>query len=164
MTPLHLPWLPAALPDFTAACRTLRSTQPFDAAAFRRLATLRLNLQQLTTLARALPKTVAEMPAGALRLSVLSNATTDLLTPAIAATAPRHDLWFEVRAGAFGTYAQEVMDLASQTHQWHPDLALLALDYRAFDLRVCAGDEAQANGRVEAAINSLFGLATMMQR
>ena len=163
MDSLELPWLPAADPDFAAAVRALRAAPAFDAATFRRLATARLTLQQLTSLARALPRQFDDLPTDRLRLRVLSNATTDLLLPALAATAPRHGIWLSASAGAFGTHVQEALDAQSETHRLRPDAVLLALDHRAIDLLPCPGNQSLAQTRVDAAVAQLMNLVAALQ-
>lgn len=158
-----LPWLPPPAADFGAACKALRRAAGPDPAAVRRLATASLDLQQLTALARCLPASVAGMPAGAWRLAVLSNATTDLLLPAVAATGPRHGVWLELRAPAFGTHAQEAMDPGSATRQWQPDAVWLAIDNHGVDLRPCPGQAEQAQQRVDAACDELQAMARALQ-
>ena len=158
-----LPWLPLPAADFGASCRALRRAGALDPAAVRRLATACLDLQQLTLLARCLPATVAELPAGAWRMAVLSNTTTDLLLPAVAATAPRHGVWLELRAPPFGTHAQEAMDPGSDTRRWQPDCVWLAIDHHGIDLRPCAGQAALAQQRVDAAVADLLAMARAAQ-
>ena len=159
---LGLPWLPEPAPDFALQVRTLRAA--FDSAAFRRLATARLNLQQLNSLARALPRQFEDLPTDRLHLRVLANSTVDLLLPALAATAPRHGIWLATSTSAFGTHVQEALDPSSETHRLRPDAVLLALDHRAFDLSPCPGDERLAQQRVDAAIAHLWALAAAVQK
>jgi FkbH-like protein len=159
-----LPWLPLPPADFSAAVRALRSASTPDWPALRRLATARLTLQQLTTLSRALPTDLNQLPPGALKLSVLSNATTDLLLPALAATAPRHDVWITAKAAPFGNYLQETVDARSGTNQWRPDAVLMVLDHRAFDFRPCPGESQAAADQVSAAVNLLLGLVMSLQQ
>ncbi len=164
MDSLALPWLPPLQPSFSDEVRALRQAPVFDPAVFRRLATARLGLQQLTSLARALPKPEQPQPADSLRLHILSNATADLLLPALAATAPRHGIWLQVTTSAFGTYLQEALDPDSATHRARPDLLLLALDHRAIDLPACPGNAELAQQRVDAAIAQLLQLAGALRR
>lgn len=160
----ELPWLPPAASSFSAAVRALRDAPTPEWPALRRLATAKLTLQQLTTLSRAIPAEVDQLPTGALKVSVLSNATAELLVPALAATAPRHDIWLALQAAPFGTYWQQAVDATSQTHQWRPDAVLLSLDHRAFDFRPCPGDASAASEQAEAALGRLLGLVAGLQQ
>lgn len=164
MDSLDLPWLVPAAADFNSAVRELRQARPLDTRAFKRLACTGLNLQQLTSLARALPRDRDELPSGHLALRVLSNATVDLLLPALCATAPRHALWLAASAPAFGTYAQEALDPQSDTHGDKGSAVLLALDHRAFDLRPSPGQADLAHSRVEFALSSLQRMAQSLQQ
>ena len=164
MNAFELSWLPEVASDFQASVRALRAAGGWDAATMRRLATSRLNLQQLTSLARALPQADEAMPGQVQRVSILSNATSDLLVPAVAATAARHDLWLRVQAPAFGTYAQEALDQKSTTQQWQPHFAVLALDHRAYDFSPCASNPVEAQVKVDLAIHGLADMVAGLQR
>jgi FkbH-like protein len=164
MDSLELPWLPPVANDFGQQVRALRQAQAFDAARFRKLATMRLNRLQLSTLARALPAADEAWPADRLRLRVLSNGTADFLLPALAATAPRHGLWLKPTTSAFGTYLQEALDPQSETHRSPSDVVLLALDHRAFDLIPTPGNLEAGRQRVDAALAQLQGMADALQR
>ena len=160
---IDLPWLPAPTPGFADAVRDLRAPEQWNAARMRALATSRLNLQQLSSLARALPSDDALLRADALRVTVLSNATPDLLLPAISATATRHDLWLRLRAPSYGTHMQEALDPASGTNRWHPHFVFLALDHRAHDLAPCPGNAALAEQRVTQALAHLGSMVASLQ-
>jgi FkbH-like protein len=164
MDSLNLPWLVPAAADFQASVRGLRQSPLLDTQAFRRLSSTSLNLQQLTALARALPRERRDWPKECLPLRVLSNATTDLLLPALSATAPRHALWLAASAPAFGTYAQEALDPQSATHIERDGAILLALDHRSFDLQPSLGQADLANSRVDLALDSLLGMASSLQQ
>jgi FkbH-like protein len=160
---IDLPWLPAPAANFADAVRALRVAGQWSASQMRALATARLNLQQLGSLARAIPADDSLLPAGAVRLSVLCNATADLLLPAIAATAARHDLWLRVRAPSFGTHVQEALDPASATNLWRPHFVFLALDHRAYDLAPCPGNAELAGQRVSQALAQLALMVRSLQ-
>jgi FkbH-like protein len=163
MAPTDLPWLPTPTPDFASQVRALRAPGGWTAKQMRALAMSALSLQQLSSLARAMPDDDALLPAEPLHLSVLSNATSDLLLPALVATAARHDLWLRVRAPAFGTHAQEALDPASDTNRQRPHAVLLALDHRAHDLSPCPGQAELAEQRVTQAVAQLAAMAAALQ-
>lgn len=109
-----LPWLPAPPADFRERCRTLSGAPGQVAAELQRLAGFRLNASQLDRLARTLDAVGgAEAFPACFRLGVLSDATTDLLLPALRASAARHGVWLEVGAAPFNQVAQTAFDPAS---------------------------------------------------
>ena len=156
---LDLPWLAPAPASFRDQVRALRQAPQPGIAALRRLATHRLDLSQLSLLARACTQAAGVGGAPALRLRLLSNATPDLAMSAIAGTAPRHGLLLTLSSGAFDNWRVEALDPASDTARLRPDFVLLALDWRAFDLVPCPGDPGLAEQRVRAALDQLLGAA-----
>ncbi|WP_051971399.1 HAD family hydrolase [Massilia sp. 9096] len=158
-----LPWLAAPAIDFRAQVRALRQQDSVDEAAIRRLATGALSLPQLELLARVVPKAALPQGAAPLKLALLSNATTDLLLPAIAASAPRHAIWIDPADAPFGAFVSEAFDPGSATHRRRNDVVVLALDYRAFDFAPCTGDLEQAEARVDGALQTLRQLVQAFQ-
>lgn len=150
-----LPWLPAPADDFRAQARALRQGDTADELAIRRLATTALTLPQLELLAKAVPKTVLPLGTTPIKLALLSNATTDLLLPAIVGSAPRHAIWIDAKDAPFGSFVNEAFDPQSETHQRRNDVVVLALDYRAFDFSPCTGDAERAAERVEQALQTV---------
>jgi FkbH-like protein len=155
----QLKWLPPVDEDFRTSVKSLRQVRPLDQAATRRLSTSRLDLSQLHTLARALAADVVGLCEGHIRMSILSNATTELIVPAIVATGPRHDLWLDVAAPEFGAFASEALNPKSATHSRRDEFVLLALDYRGLQLQACPGDPVRARQTVTDALNTLQALA-----
>jgi FkbH-like protein len=158
-----LPWLAAPAGDFRAQVRALRQQDSVDEAAIRKLATTALSLPQLELLARVVPKAALPLGAAPLKLALLSNATTDLLLPAIAASAPRHAIWIDPADAPFGAFVSEAFDPESATHRRRNEIVVLALDYRAFDFTPCNGDADQAAARVEGALQTLRQLVRAFQ-
>lgn len=161
MNSLDLPWLPAAPEDFRAQLRRCReSIEAGDepASTLRGLATTRLNLTQLHSLSKLVRPAV-----GALKLAVLSNGSTELLAPALASTALRHDLVLDVQTAPFGLHVQEALDPASATRARGNDFVLLALDHRAFGLQAVPGDEAAARRAVELVLQALHDMVAGLQ-
>ncbi len=64
---------------------------------------------------------------------MVSNATMDLMIPAMVVAALRHGVYLSVISADFGQVAQEAFDAQSMLNQSQLDYVLLALDYRAFD-------------------------------
>lgn len=158
-----LPWLPAAADDFRAQVRALRQSDTVDERAIRKLATAALTLPQLEMLAKAVPKAALPLGTAPVKLALLSNATTDLLIPAIVGSALRHAVWIDAQDAPFGSFVSEAFDPNSQTHQRRNDVVVLALDYRAFDFTPCPGDLERANERVDQAVQTVRQLAQAFQ-
>jgi FkbH-like protein len=164
MDTVALPWLPEAPPTFSSDVRTLRRSGAVAFAELKRLATARLNVGQLSVLSRACQSLVDRGTTPLLRLRVLSNATMDLVVPALIATAPRHGFLLGACTGAFGSWASEALDQNSQTRSQSFDAVLLALDRYAFDLAPCPGDAALAERRVRAALEEVLTAAAAVQQ
>lgn len=154
MNLLELPWLPPAPSSFRTDLKQVRDAAAPDLAGLRRLAAHSLNLTQLTALARALPAPT-QPPLPWLKLGILSNATVDLLPPAIQASGIRHDLWLQVHTSSYGSFMQDAIDPASALNQQHNHFVLLALDHRAFGIADCLDDAAAAQYLVDRALADL---------
>jgi FkbH-like protein len=61
---------------------------------------------------------------------LLSNATVDLLVPALIATAARHGIDLEIIQGGYDQTVQEVLSPDSKINQAKPDAVLVAIDHR----------------------------------
>jgi FkbH-like protein len=155
----ELPWLPPAADDFRARVRALRQNDQVDEREVRSLATAALTLPQLDMLARAVPKTALPLGTDWIRMSILSNATTDLVIPAVVGSAPRHAVWIDAVGAPFGSFVNEAFDPQSETHRRDNDVVVLALDHRAFDFAPCLGDAALATERVDQAVQTVAQLA-----
>jgi FkbH-like protein len=131
--PLMLNWLPVA-PDFRQ--RLQAATGATDPAAriesLAALAQHRLGLVETLQLDKALGEFPAEAPSGfsMVRIALLCASTVDHLLPAIRVAGLRHRLLFDVYAGAFGQYRQEILDPASPLYRFKPHLVLLSIGGR----------------------------------
>lgn len=149
-----LPWLPPAPSALRSIVRALPDGPSWEVAV-RALATSRLNLTQLHTLAKAIVVAKAPEAGSWLKVAILSNGTTELLKPAVIATGPRHDLWLDISTGPFGAFMQEALDPGSGTNSRRNDFVVLALDHRAFNLSPSPGDPHRAEQTVDAAFDAL---------
>lgn len=125
----NLPWLPAAPEAFRSALAEAKG-----AADLARLAGHALSEPQLARLAKAVARLDNIRPLSRFRLAVLSNATTELLLPALVGTALRHGLALDVIAAPFDQAVQQALDPASPLHAFKPDAVLLAFDARGLGL------------------------------
>lgn len=131
-----LPWLPPAPDDFRVRCKALDAGPSPRGTALRRLANAALSLNQLTRLSRSVDvaRTAGDdlAPLRHVRLGLLSNATVDLLAPALTATALRYGLALEIVTTPFDQAMQQALDPNSEINRASPDVVFLALDHRAF--------------------------------
>lgn len=97
-----------------------------------------LDNNQLHSLAKAYAKVIAKRHGLSgltpIRLGILSNATVDLLVPAIIASGLRYGLAIEPIIPPFGQVVQAVTDPDSDLWTGRPDVVLLMLDYRGHGL------------------------------
>jgi len=154
--PSNLSWLLAAPDDFRLQVRALAG--PGSATHARRLASHRLNLNQLHMLGRALPGIIARDRLKTTKLGVLSNATTDLILPAFAVSALRHGVWLENVGTAFDQAVQQAVDPSSDINRARCDFVLLALDHRGLSLLPAPGDPERARRLVENALQLIDAL------
>jgi FkbH-like protein len=131
----QLSWLPEPPDDFRVRCRALAKAEDSWVRDVRFLASHRLDSPQLVQLARAIAKAPAQTP-GLMRfkLGLLSNATTDLIAPCLAASAARHGLLLEVIHTPFDQAVQQAMDPDSRLNRSAPNAVVLAVDSRALPL------------------------------
>lgn len=158
-----LPWLPMPADDFRTRVRALRQDETVDEAEVRKLATLALKQPQLELLAKAVPKVKLAAGTNWLKLSVLSNATVDLMLPAIVATAPRHGIWIDAKGAPFNSFISEALNAESETHSRCNDVIVLALDYRAFDLSPCPGNAERSEELARTALQTVLQLVQAFQ-
>jgi FkbH-like protein len=152
-----LPWLPPAPADWRAQLDAAT-----DAAAFRRLATCRLNQAQVQQLGQAFTrfrKGGGEVTGLApVKLGLLSNATVSFLAQAIVGSGLRHGLAIEIIEAPYGQTAQQALDPSSAINQARCDLVLLALDHRGLPAQPSL-DEAANGQALETALEHLRSLA-----
>jgi FkbH-like protein len=149
----ELSWLSQPPVDYNARCRRLLDDQGDLGGAVRSLANHRLDENQLFRLSRAIAKAKGAHrslnPLSPFRLGLVSNATTDFLVPAIAATAARHGIAVEVISSEYGQVMQEVLSPESAIHGGRPDAVLLAIDHRWYPFHPCPGEIEQADAVVD---------------
>lgn len=163
MNSFELQWLAPVPDNFKAELRELREAPEWLAERVLRLANSRLNLTQLLSLAKLVDGSSRRSIRPRCKVAILSNASTDLLLPAVSATGLRHDLLLDVQTAPFGMFTQEALDPQSATNQRHNDFVLLALDHRAFGLRALPCDAAAATQAVDAALQSLTSLVSALR-
>jgi FkbH-like protein len=164
INPLYseLQWLPTAPADFSARVKAVKDLDDADGSLGRGLQSLTahgLNLNQLTKVAGAIAKAKAAgrslEPLVPFRLAVLSNATIDLVVPALVASAARHGIALEVIQPSYDQVAQEALTPDSTVNRARPDAVLFALDHRALPLKLALGDPDAAAATARGALGYL---------
>jgi FkbH-like protein len=159
----ELQWLPHAPAAFAETLKALGSSGDVLGNELQALALHALDLNQLTKMARAIDRARSNGkvldPLIPFRLAVLSNATIDLIVPALVASAARHGIALEVIQPSYDQVVQEALTPDSKVNRSRPDAVLLALDHRSLPLRLTPGDSESASAMVHGAIGYLQGLS-----
>lgn len=160
-----LPWLLKPADDFNNRCaRLLNHAAP--GAEVRLLANYALSINQSSRLYQTIqqfdPEKRAILSRNLIpfRLGIVSNATMDLMIPAMVTAALRNGIDLEVIAADFGQVAQEAFDPASKLNQSNLDAVLLALDYRAYSFFV---NEPGDSGKNDPSLESFDYLQQIRQ-
>jgi FkbH-like protein len=155
----ELQWLPRLTPEFREKVKTLGNSGDHLGRELQSLALQALDVNQLTTLARAINKFRADGrpldPLVPFRLAVLSNSTIDLIVPSLVASAARHGIVLEVIEPLFDQVGQEALTPDSKVNSSKPDAVLLALDYRALPLKLSLADTETSSSTIQGAIGYL---------
>jgi FkbH-like protein len=157
---VDLGWLPRPPADFGAQVRSMSSASDDLGAKLRQLAMTALDEAQLARLAAVLKAGIAKRaslpPLDKLKVAILSNATTDFLEPAIAATGLRYGFAIETSVAPYGQIVQQAMDPKSQMNQRRPDLVLCLIDHRGLPLSPSPGDVKSTDDKLAASIEFLM--------
>ena len=151
-----MPWLPRPPADFRARCREISGGVAGEGVLIRWLAGNALDLNQLTSLAKAIGRARTDnMPLEGLtplRLALLGNGTTSLLVPALIASAARYGFLLDVVEAPFDQAMQAALDPESEINSSSPDVALLAFDQHILPLPSNMADPAEAADCIEATV------------
>lgn len=160
----HLGWLPPAPDDFTARAKALKAAEGDLSAGLRALSGHRLDANQLQRLARIVEAARGRDGALAglmpLKLGIVSNATTDFITPAIIGSGLRHGLSIDIVAGPYGQCMQEALDPGSTVNRAGCDVVLLAIDSRGYPLHSAPGDREAGEAAIAAALGQVEAMHT----
>ena len=155
----ELQWLPRPPPEFRQRLKALENSAGHLGRELQSLALHALDVNQLTKLAKIIVKARASgsslHPLVPLRLAVLSNATIDLIVPALVASAARHGVALEVIQPSYDQVAQEALTPNSKVNGAKPDAVLFALDYRALPLKLSLADAETSAATVQGVIGYL---------
>jgi FkbH-like protein len=129
-----MPWLEAPQSDFRARCKLVASNETISFVDLQALCRMRLDLNQLSSLARIIRARKEHISgidaASSFRLTVLGNYTTHYLSDALVGSAPRHGLVIDVIETPYDQMAQEVFNPESVLRRSKPDAVLIAIDHR----------------------------------
>jgi FkbH-like protein len=152
-----LPWLIPAPPDFNAQCRAIEHDGQEAGWRIKALASYALDENQLFRLSKtiaALQRAGASLaPLVPYRLGVASNGTTNLLVPALVATAARYGIALECVATGFNQVVQEVLSPESEFHRFAPQAVVVALDWRGVPLQCEPGSSDARGDAVQSALD-----------
>jgi FkbH-like protein len=155
----QLAWLPRPSEDFHAQCHGLSEHQGSLGLGIQALAHHALDENQLTSLAKLIAEAREQRrslsPLVPVRLGILSNATSQLIVPALVASAARHGIALECCEANFDQTVQEALSPESTISRAQPDAVLIAVDHRGLPLRQCLGDAAAAQETVAEALGHL---------
>jgi FkbH-like protein len=158
----ELQWLPRPPKEFAERLKAASSAGSSIGRELQALACHALDLNQLIRLAKTIEKAqtagVSLNPLVPFRLAVLSNATIDLMVPALAASAARHGIALEVVQPSYDQVAQEALTPDSKVNSSKPDAVLFAIDYRALPLKLSPGDSETSATTVEGVMGYLHAL------
>ncbi len=150
-------WLPAAT-DFRAGLKAALAIEDAGERLERLAALAQFQLGYLETiqLDNALRQSACDSHPGfrPIRLALLSSCTIDHLLPAIRTAGLRQRLRFEIYAGPYGQYRQEILNPGSELHTFDPEIILLSLTFHDV---VASMPLAASADEVDAAISSAAG-------
>jgi FkbH-like protein len=158
----ELRWLPPTPENFSDRLKALGNSSGPIGRELQALAQHGLNLNQLTKLAKTIARAKTDGqsmdPLVSFRLAVLSNSTTDLLVPALVASAARRGIALEVIQPSYDQVAQEALIPDSKVNSSKPDAVLFALDFRALPLKLSLGGSEATATTIQGAIEYLRSL------
>ena len=160
-------WLEEPQSDFRARCKLLAGEEAISLADLRALCRMRLDLNQLSSLARVIRGRRARIAgvdaASSFRLTILGNYTTHYLSDALVASGPRHGLIIDVVETPYDQLAQEVFNAESVLRGSKPDAVLLAIDHRPLGIVANLVDVESAHAVVDGAIKLVRLLVEQIQ-
>jgi len=157
-----LAWLLPPPSDFGVLCRGALASPRDLGQRLQWLASHALDEVQLNQLAklfaRAREAGHSVAPLTPFKLGLISNATTDLISPALVATSLRHGIALECIAAPFGQVALQAFSKDSEINKVKPDAVLIALDFRGLPLRPTPGDVTAAQETVTHVLDYLAAI------
>ena len=162
--PLDLGWLAAAPADFRQRVRAIHAGSERCGELLHGLAIHHADFALAGCFNGVLNRLRASgtdlSPLIPFRLSILSNATADVIADSLPIAAARHRIALEVKVAPYDQVFQQALDRDSELHRASPDAILLMLDYRWYGL---ASPSPGAGDRVSVALARLTELIDALQ-
>ncbi len=115
-----------------------------------------LEIIQVAKALGGLPDAVLHAQLQPVRLALLSSGTINQLVPGLRVAGLRRGLLFDVFAGGYGQYRQELVDPASRVRAFEPEVLMLSLSARPLVASLPAdADRALVESRIEAEVADL---------
>jgi len=144
----NLLWLPQPSQDFAQ-----QVTDAINGSDLKELAKFSLDESQLRRLykKKLLLKTKKDdlLPLTDMTIGLISNATTNLVVPALVGSALRFGISLQVVEAEFNQIAQEAFSPDSSFLKQNFSTILVAIDYRGFPLKPCPGNKELARQNVQ---------------
>jgi FkbH-like protein len=159
----QLAWLPQQPNNFASLCRAAVNTPEDEdiGLKIRSLATHGLDENALNQLAKLIETTKTKsLSLTPFRLGIVSNSTSDFLTPSLVATAARYGFLLECIKADFGQTIQEAINPQSSINQAQVDAVLIAIDHRGLPLQTSPGDQSAHDATVSACLQYLDNIRT----
>ena len=157
----NLSWLPSPPENFKEQLSHASSGDDLI-----KLAQYALNDSQLSRLAKKLSNIAKKggnlSNLSPLSLGILSNATTNLISPIITGSALHFGIQLEVVEGEFNQVFQEALSDKSTFNDLSLNSVLIAIDYTGLPLSPCPGDIESAKKNVEECIKYLENICNAM--
>ncbi len=164
LDPIDLGWLVEAPTDFRERLRQLDAASDRCGERLHQLACTRVDSEQARlfnrTLTRLQDASANLAPLTPFRLTILSNATMDLVTDALPVAAARHRVALRSKLLPFDQIFQQAIDPLSELHRAGSDAILLSLDHRWYGFNTPAGGK---DARVTSALQRLTELLDALQ-
>ena len=161
-------WLPRQPADFHPMCQAALKEAEGLGDRLRFLASHALDENALNRLAKTIEtarrRELTLEPLTPFRLGVISNATSDLLIPALVASAARHGIALSCVQSEFDQMEQTALAPDSSLNAAHLDAVLVALDYHGLALQATPGDPDSARSTVAAAMARLDAIRTGLRQ
>ena len=159
----NLSWLQAAPTDFSSKLASVTT-----GSQLRMLAQYALSDNQLRKLAKKY-KQLAETgislePLIKMKIGVISNATTQLMTSSLEGSALRYGIGLNIIEAEFNQLAQEAFAEQSLFTGHALSMILVAADYRGLPLRPCPGDLVAAENNVRECLSFIKTLIESLQK
>ena len=159
----NLSWLQAAPVDFSSKLASVTT-----GSQLRMLAQYALSDNQLRKLAKKY-KQLAETgislePLIKMKIGVISNATTQLMTSSLEGSALRYGIGLNVIEAEFNQLAQEAFEEKSLFTEHVLSMILVAADYRGLPLRPCPGDLVAAENNVQECMSFIKTLIESLRK